>query len=167
MTGWSQALSEARTASQHPGTTSETPTFTGNRGLQLEEKLLFEQDAPGRRPQHASQKVDHRRLAGTIRADQRMARAFLDPQRHLIGGDDAAEVLVEADGLKRCRHRHDPLREAALKPPASRPECRPSASTVRRMGSVQRPMRSRPTSTIITSSSPIQNCQYCGVIFAR
>ncbi|MBV9555005.1 MAG: aminomethyl-transferring glycine dehydrogenase subunit GcvPB [Alphaproteobacteria bacterium] len=27
---------------------SDTPTFTGNRGLQVEEKLIFEQDAPGR-----------------------------------------------------------------------------------------------------------------------
>jgi glycine dehydrogenase subunit 2 len=41
MTGWSQALAA------HPAAATETPTFTGNRGLQLEEKLLFEQDSPG------------------------------------------------------------------------------------------------------------------------
>jgi glycine dehydrogenase subunit 2 len=41
MTGWSQALSS------HPAPTAARPTFTGNRGLQLEEKLIFEQDSPG------------------------------------------------------------------------------------------------------------------------
>ena len=41
MTGWSQALTT------HPAAATETATFTGNRGLQLEEKLLFEQDSPG------------------------------------------------------------------------------------------------------------------------
>src|SRR3984957_2848971 len=41
MTGWSQALSA------HPEAAAETPTFTGNRGLQIEEKLIFEQDSPG------------------------------------------------------------------------------------------------------------------------
>jgi glycine dehydrogenase subunit 2 len=41
MTGWSQALVA------HPEAASDAPTFTGNRGLQLEEKLIFEQDSPG------------------------------------------------------------------------------------------------------------------------
>jgi glycine dehydrogenase subunit 2 len=41
MTGWSQALSA------HPGAAAAVETVTGNRGLQLEEKLLFEQDSPG------------------------------------------------------------------------------------------------------------------------
>jgi len=49
MTGWSQALSGAN--GQMTAAPSEaapdTPTFIGNRGLQLEEKLLFEQDSPG------------------------------------------------------------------------------------------------------------------------
>jgi glycine dehydrogenase subunit 2 len=49
MTGWSQALSgaHAETTGAHPGPAAESPTFTGNRGLQLEEKLIFEQDSPG------------------------------------------------------------------------------------------------------------------------
>jgi glycine dehydrogenase subunit 2 len=42
MTGWSQALSAAPAA-----TPREIRTITGNRGLQIEEKLLFEQDSPG------------------------------------------------------------------------------------------------------------------------
>jgi glycine dehydrogenase subunit 2 len=41
MTGWSQALSA------HPAAAAETATLTGNRGLQLEEPLLFEQDSLG------------------------------------------------------------------------------------------------------------------------
>jgi glycine dehydrogenase subunit 2 len=41
MTGWSQALAA------HPESAADTPTFTGNRGLQFEEKLIFEQDSPG------------------------------------------------------------------------------------------------------------------------
>jgi glycine dehydrogenase subunit 2 len=41
MTGWSQALGA------HPAASAETPTLTGNRGLQIEEKLIFEQDSPG------------------------------------------------------------------------------------------------------------------------
>jgi glycine dehydrogenase subunit 2 len=41
MTGWSQALGH------HPAAaSSESATFTGNRGLQIEEPLLFEQDSP-------------------------------------------------------------------------------------------------------------------------
>jgi glycine dehydrogenase subunit 2 len=41
MTGWSQALSV------HPAPTVDGETLTGNRGLQLEEALIFEQDSPG------------------------------------------------------------------------------------------------------------------------
>ena len=42
MSEWSQALSA-------PGApeTPSAPTISGNRGLQIEEKLLFEQDSPG------------------------------------------------------------------------------------------------------------------------
>jgi glycine dehydrogenase subunit 2 len=41
MTGWSQALGT------HPSAAGGETTFTGNRGLQLEEPLIFEQDSPG------------------------------------------------------------------------------------------------------------------------
>ena len=49
MTGWSQALSGAHgeTTGAHPAASGEIMTLTGNRGLQLEEKLIFEQDSPG------------------------------------------------------------------------------------------------------------------------
>jgi glycine dehydrogenase subunit 2 len=42
MTDWSQAVSQFR------GEGKTAPTISGNRGLQIEEPLLFEQDAPGR-----------------------------------------------------------------------------------------------------------------------
>ncbi|HTV44203.1 MAG TPA: aminomethyl-transferring glycine dehydrogenase subunit GcvPB [Stellaceae bacterium] len=44
MSEWSRALSA------HPAENpaSPPPTFSGNRGLEIEEKLIFEQDAPGR-----------------------------------------------------------------------------------------------------------------------
>jgi glycine dehydrogenase subunit 2 len=41
MTGWSQALGA------HPAAAGDAPTLSGNRGLQLEEPLIFEQDSPG------------------------------------------------------------------------------------------------------------------------
>jgi glycine dehydrogenase subunit 2 len=41
MTGWSQALSA------HPTAYTPSETISGNRGLQIEEKLIFEQDSPG------------------------------------------------------------------------------------------------------------------------
>jgi len=43
MSEWSQALS----AHPEPGASSTIQTISGNRGLQIEEKLIFEQDSPG------------------------------------------------------------------------------------------------------------------------
>src|SRR5262249_42104571 len=49
MTGWSQALGDAhgQITGTHPVMARAAATLTGNRGLQLEEPLLFEQDSPG------------------------------------------------------------------------------------------------------------------------
>jgi glycine dehydrogenase subunit 2 len=44
MSEWSQALSASRPAGQP----DPAETISGNRGLQIEEKLIFEQDSPGR-----------------------------------------------------------------------------------------------------------------------
>jgi glycine dehydrogenase subunit 2 len=44
MNDWSQAVS-ARSPAGEP---ASAPTISGNRGLQIEEKLIFEQDSPGR-----------------------------------------------------------------------------------------------------------------------
>ncbi|HYM74036.1 MAG TPA: aminomethyl-transferring glycine dehydrogenase subunit GcvPB [Stellaceae bacterium] len=63
MTGWSQALSA------HPDAPhGETPTLTGNRGLQLEEPLLFEQDSAGHCGVDLPEAPSHRsRLGGLER----------------------------------------------------------------------------------------------------
>ncbi len=45
MSDWSQALSARAVPAEMP---LATPTFSGNRGLEIEEPLIFEQDAPGR-----------------------------------------------------------------------------------------------------------------------
>ena len=39
-------------------------------GVQRGDVLSFEQDAPGRRPQHSGEQINDRRLAGAIRPDQ-------------------------------------------------------------------------------------------------
>ena len=57
--------------------------------------VAVEQDLAGTRRQHAGQQIDDRGLAGAVRADQRMARALLDLERHIVGRDDAAEALFE------------------------------------------------------------------------
>ncbi len=62
MTGWSQALS------RHPTGSAEAETFTGNRGLQIEEPLLFEQDSPGHCGVDLPEPTAHRdRLGGLER----------------------------------------------------------------------------------------------------
>ena len=66
--------------------------------------LAVENDAAVGRFQDAGQKVDHGGLAGAVRSDQRVARALLDRQRKIMGGNDAAEALFEAYGFE---DRHD------------------------------------------------------------
>jgi hypothetical protein len=48
---------------------------------QIGDVVAFEQDAPGIGLEHAGQQIDDGGLAGAVRADQRVARALLDPQR--------------------------------------------------------------------------------------
>ena len=51
-------------------------------------------------------RLTKRGLAGAVRADQRMARAALELERHVVGRSEAAEALREAAGLAgRRRHR--------------------------------------------------------------
>ncbi|HTQ34600.1 MAG TPA: aminomethyl-transferring glycine dehydrogenase subunit GcvPB, partial [Stellaceae bacterium] len=67
MTGWSQALSEARgqITGRHPAAT-DIPTLTGNRGLQIEETLIFEQDSPGHCGVDLPEPAPHRARLGGI-----------------------------------------------------------------------------------------------------
>jgi len=46
---------------------------------QIGDVVAFKQDAPGIGLQHARQQIDDGGLAGAVRADQRVARALLDP----------------------------------------------------------------------------------------
>src|SRR5437667_7057079 len=61
MSDWSQALSNF-TATPNPG-----ETFSGNRGLQIEEPLLFEQDAAGRCGVDLPEPAKHRDRLGAVR----------------------------------------------------------------------------------------------------
>ena len=123
-------------------------------------------DPAGGRPQHAGEQIDHRGLAGAVRPDQSVPRALLDRQRNVMRGDDAAEALFQAD---RFEDRHGstlPSARRRRRPPAASPAaCRADRSTARN-AAVQLSARSRPTSTMTTSTKPIQNCQYCGVRLA-
>jgi glycine dehydrogenase subunit 2 len=76
MTGWSQALGA------HPEAMSgEAPTFTGNRGLQLEEPLIFEQDSPGHCGVDLPEPPAHRsRLGGLERQNQIGLPGLSEPQ---------------------------------------------------------------------------------------
>ncbi|HTQ32794.1 MAG TPA: aminomethyl-transferring glycine dehydrogenase subunit GcvPB [Stellaceae bacterium] len=75
MTGWSQALS------RHPGATGDTETLTGNRGLQIEEKLIFEQDSPGHCGVDLPAPLPHRsRLAGLERKEPIGLPGLSEPQ---------------------------------------------------------------------------------------
>ena len=55
------------------------PSRTRSCGSSAVMSLAVEQDAARGRPQHAGEQIDQRGLAGAVRADQRVARALLDP----------------------------------------------------------------------------------------
>ncbi len=55
-----------------------------------------EKDLAGVRAQHAGQKIDQRRLAGAVRPDQRVARAFGKPKRDVGSDDERAEALEQS-----------------------------------------------------------------------
>ena len=75
MTGWSQALN------RHPDAADDVDTLTGNRGLQLEEKLLFEQDSPGHCGVDLPEPPAHKsRLAGLERQEAIGLPGLSEPQ---------------------------------------------------------------------------------------
>ena len=140
-------LEGARQAAQHP-----------RMHRQIGDVAAFEQDAPGIGLEHAGQQVDDGGLAGAVRADQRVAGALFDLERKIAGDLEAAELLFQPSGFQRERH------GASLSGTATT-AFRPANCRITRFGthSTQRCRRWRPTSTITTSTRPIQNCQYCGV----
>ena len=77
MTGWSQALSAHPAAASAQGGS----TFTGNRGLQIEEPLIFEQDSPGHCGVDLPEPAAHRsRLGGLERREPIGLPGLSEPQ---------------------------------------------------------------------------------------
>src|ERR1700756_394327 len=126
---------------------------------QIGDVLPFEQDTSRIRLEHTGELVDDRGLAGAVGADQRMARALRDSEREVAGDAQAPEMLFQPDRFQRDSHcpSLSGMATAAL---------RPATCAMRRFGShsTQRCRRARPTITITTRTTPIQNCQYCGVM---
>jgi hypothetical protein len=58
-----------------------------------------EPNAPARRRQQRRQHLDRRRLARAVRAEEGKDFAFRDVERHVVDGDDIAELLAKAVGL--------------------------------------------------------------------
>src|SRR5271166_3937127 len=110
---------------------------------------LQEHFAGGRRDD-AGQEIDQGRLAGAVRPDQRLARARLDAEGHLVGRGERAEELDQSARLER--------RPAHAASP--RTGFRVRIAAPRRTKPL---IRSRPVSTRTTRSAPIQNSQYSGV----
>ena len=76
MTGWSQALTGAPSAAA-----AQPTTVTGNRGLQIEENLLFEQDSPGHCGVDLPEPLPHRsRLGGLERPNPIGLPGLSEPQ---------------------------------------------------------------------------------------
>src|SRR5258706_16221977 len=126
---------------------------------QVRDVATLKQNAPGIGLEHARQQIDAGGLAGHVGADQRVARASLKFERKIARDDKPAELLVQPFGFQRDTYGASPSGTAttAFRPPSRR---------IIRFGahSAQRCRRARPTSTIMTSTRPIQNCQYCGVM---
>ena len=80
-----------------------TPRRTRAVRRQAGDVVAIEPDRAGARLQRAGEQVDQGRLAGAVRADQRVAGAELDLERDLVGGNDAAEALDEAARLEHGR----------------------------------------------------------------
>src|SRR5581483_3663332 len=144
-------LEGSRQATQHPDMHG-----------QFRDVVAFEQNPSRIRLQHAGQKIDHRGLARAVRADQGVTGALLDLQRKVARDLQAAKLLCQSSGFQGERHDASVSGTAttALPPPNRR---------IIRFGTnnAQRCSRARPTSTITTSTSPIQNCQYCGVMVEK
>ncbi len=109
----------------------------GNR--QVGDVVPREPDTAGVGPDLAAELVDEGRLAGAVRADQRMDFACLDSHGHVVGGKQAAEALHEAVDLEDRGHHRPPRTKSRARSAMIPP--RVSRTTVRTM-------------------TPTQSCQY-------
>src|SRR5262245_20005441 len=119
--------------------------FDPHRRLEAGDLLAAEEDLPGIRPQHAGHQVDQGRLAGAVRADQRVARTLRQHEVDAARDHERAEALVEPTGGE---HRHGHARFRRHDAPS-------------RMSPPRIPLGR--SITTATSSNPIQKYQYCGL----
>ena len=116
---------------------------------QAGDALVAQEDLARARRQHAGQQVDERGLAGAVRPDERVARAGREARAltSLLRLECAPKCLRQA---LRCAARASWL-----------PPCRSvAASASAQRSSTADECRRGANSTISTSSSPSQNCQY-------
>src|ERR1700682_6174428 len=140
-------LEGTRQPAQHPGM-----------HRQVHDVVSLKQDTPAVGPEDAGQEINDGGFAGAVWTDQRVTRAGFDLQREVAGDLEPPELLFQPFGFQRYRH------GASLSGTATIVFLPPSCLMIR-LGAhhAQRFRRWRPTSTITTSTRPIQNCQYCGV----
>ena len=69
-------------------------------GGQVRHLGAVEEDAPAVGRQGAGDLADERGLAGAVGANERVYLAARDLERHIVGGDDAAEALAHAAQLE-------------------------------------------------------------------
>ena len=86
-----------------------------------------EADLPGIRSQCPRHQLDKGRLAGTVRTDQRVARAAFEAKIDGIGDDQGAKALVQPMGLE-CRGIH---RRKRSKSPSTPPRAKTTSKTIK------------------------------------
>src|SRR5690606_37595883 len=118
-------------------------------------------DRAGVGRERARQQVHQRRLARTVRADQRVPRALVEREIHAVGDDERSEGLAQALRLEHHRSGSRCPRIFSTTPASCPPPCdlRTSACI-----DATRPPRKNSTTTI--SSSPMPKDQNPGLIFA-
>src|SRR5271165_4366652 len=72
-------------------------------GLDTDNVLTFEENAPPGRTNLAGEHLEERTLASAVRADQTAQLAFVESEIHAIDGGDAAEPLFEASRFENRR----------------------------------------------------------------
>ena len=106
---------------------------------------VVEQDTAGVRPQHAGHQIDQRRLAGAVRADQRVAHPGRAESISMSAATTSEPKLLLSPRVASAGVAHD------------RPPARRSAAT----SPPRMPFGNNMTTA--TSRRPIQKYQYCGL----
>ena len=96
---------------QHREAAEQPVDLEGARDAELDARGLLhrgdvaalEQHLALRRQEHAGEEIDEGGLAGAVRADQRVARAGLQPEIDVARGGERAEALAERAGFEQRR----------------------------------------------------------------